>query len=183
MAAYENVYLIGPMGSGKSSVGRALARALRCAFLDSDAEIERRTGVDIRYIFEKEGEAGFRARETEILTDLTEQRGIVLSTGGGAVLDPDNRRRLAETGFVVYLQVSLEQQWERTRHNRQRPLLLGPDPRAVLEELGRVREPLYEGIADATVETEGQHVKAVVITIRELLAKRSETAQTTSSAG
>jgi shikimate kinase len=175
MAERENVYLIGPMGSGKSSVGRQLAKALRCRFIDSDAEIEQRTGVDIRFIFEKEGEQRFRAREKEIIAELTREHGIVLATGGGAVLDADNRRRLAETGFVVYLKVSVEQQWERTRHGRQRPLLLGRDPRGTLAELSRIREPLYEGIADATVETGGQHVKSVVAHIKDLLAARPRT--------
>jgi shikimate kinase len=176
MAERENIYLVGPMGSGKSSVGRQLAKALRRRFVDSDAEIEHRTGVDIRFIFEKEGEARFRAREKEVIAALTRERGIVLATGGGAVLDPENRRQLAATGFVVYLKVSIEQQWERTRSNRQRPLLLGPNPRATLAELSRIREPLYESIAHATVETGGRHVRSVVSLIKEQLERHAKAA-------
>src|SRR5580765_780080 len=120
-----SVFLIGPMGSGKTAVGRYVARVLDLPFHDSDAEIEARTGVDIPFIFEKEGEAGFRIRERESIDRLTRLESIVLATGGGAVIDPDNRRALAERGVVVYLQTSVDQQIERTRHTRHRPLLNG----------------------------------------------------------
>ena len=169
MSASGNIYLIGPMGSGKTAVGRALAKALDRPFVDSDTEIEQRTGVDVRYIFEKEGEARFRAREKEVLAELTQRAGIVLATGGGAVLDRDNRRQLAETGVVVYLKVGIDQQWQRTRRNRRRPLLLDPDPRAVLERLNAERSPLYREIADLTVDTGGHRIRTVVTRIREFL--------------
>ena len=116
MLGKRNVFLIGPMGSGKSAVGRLLARLLDAPFYDSDAEIERRTGVDIPYIFEREGESGFREREREIIEELTGLEPIVLATGGGAVLRPENRQRLAEHGHVVYLETSVEQQVQRVRH-------------------------------------------------------------------
>src|SRR5215470_4646953 len=127
MLAKANLFLVGPMGSGKSAVGRQLARLLRLPFYDSDAEIERRTGVDIPFIFEKEGEAGFRQRERETIEMLTARDHIVLATGGGAVLLPENRRVLAERGRVVYLQASIAQQAERVRQGRDRPLLTNVD--------------------------------------------------------
>jgi len=133
----DNLYLIGPMGSGKTAVGRELAKALGRRFYDSDAEIERRTGVDIPFIFEKEGEARFRERERECLAELTAHRGVVVATGGGAVLDPATRRRLASTGTVIYLKTSIDDQLRRTRVSRNRPLLETADPRAVLERLPR----------------------------------------------
>ena len=124
----RNIYLVGPMGSGKSAVGRRLATLLDLKFVDSDAEIERRTGVDIRYIFEKEGEARFREREREVIAELTALEDVVLATGGGAVLDPRNRERLKSTGTVVYLQASVDTQLDRTRRGRNRPLLLAGMP-------------------------------------------------------
>ena len=169
MLSKRNVFLIGPMGSGKTAVGRHLARALSFGFHDSDAEIEKRTGVDIPFIFEKEGEEGFRAREREALEQLTQLEPIVLATGGGAVLHPDNRRALAERGRVVYLLASINQQMERTRHGRHRPLLLTADPRARLDELMREREPLYAEIADFTVTTDGRRVQVVAEDILRLL--------------
>lgn len=172
MKARGNLFLIGPMGSGKSAVGRQLARELGLEFVDSDAEIERRTGVDIAYIFEKEGEAGFRARERDIIAELAERTSIVLSTGGGAVLDPDNRTRLAAHGTVVYLRASVAEQLERTRNTRHRPLLVGRDAEAVLAELMTERAPLYEGIADLIVDTGGRRVGAVVSEIRRKLRER-----------
>src|ERR1700712_3559740 len=123
MFPIRNIFLIGPMGSGKTAVGRHLARLFRYVFHDSDADIEARTGVDIPLIFDKEGEAGFRAREKESIERLTRPEGVVLATGGGAVIDADNRRLLHTRGIVVYLATSVSQQLERTRHGRQRPLL------------------------------------------------------------
>jgi len=157
------------MGSGKSAVGKQLAKDLGLGFLDSDAEIEDRTGVDIAYIFEKESEAGFRARERDVIAELTERNGIVLATGGGAILDPDNRSRLASNGTVVYLRATVAQQLERTRSTRHRPLLLDRDPETVLTELMRVRGPLYEEIADIIVDTGGRRVTTVVNDIRKRL--------------
>ena len=149
------------MGSGKTAVGRRLARRLGLGFHDSDAEVEARTGVDIAYIFEREGEAGFRARERDVIDDLTRRPGIVLATGGGAVLLPENRERLAARGTVVYLEASVSQQLRRTRGGRHRPLLATGDQRATLESLLRVREPLYRSIAALTISTEGRRQDAV----------------------
>lgn len=161
----RNVYLIGPMGVGKTAVGRQLAKDLKLSFVDSDAEIEQRTGVDIPYIFEKEGEARFRKRERQMIGELTQRTGIVLATGGGAVLDPDNRRNLATTGFVVYLETSLEQQLDRTQQTHSRPLLMNGEPREVLERLNEIRGPLYREIANLTLDTTGRRVKSVVASI------------------
>ena len=172
MSEYRNVYLIGPMGSGKTAVGRQLAKLLRLTFHDSDAEVERRTGVDIPYIFEREGEAGFREREREVIDALTQLDGVVVATGGGAILHPDNRAHLASRGHVVYLKTSVEQQLERTKHGRQRPLLYTEDPARRLRELMEQRAPLYESIAEITVETDGRHVRAVAEEIAQRLGGR-----------
>ena len=157
------------MGAGKSAVGRQLARLLHLDFVDSDEEIEARTGVDIPFIFEKEGEAGFRTREAKVIEDLSQKDGIVLATGGGAVMDPQNRNHLGARGFVIYLHTSVDQQLSRTRKGRDRPLLANDDPRAVLEALMATREPLYREIADLTVETDGRKVRAVANEILERL--------------
>ena len=135
MLGKTNIFLIGPMGSGKTSVGRHLARVLARVFHDADSEIEKRTGVDIPYIFEKEGEPGFRLREREAIEHLTGLDSIVLATGGGAVLNADNRRFLKERGCVIYLQTSISHQVERTRRGHQRPLLQNTDPKARLQKL------------------------------------------------
>ena len=161
MIGKRSVFLVGPMGSGKSAVGRQLARVLHLPFHDSDSEIERRTGVDISFIFEKEGEAGFRDRERETLEALTASEPMVLATGGGAVLRPENRARLSERGFVVYLKTSVAQQTYRVRHARNRPLLNGVDPAVKLEQLMLERAPLYAEIADVTVSTDGRRVRSV----------------------
>jgi shikimate kinase len=169
MLAKRNIFLIGPMGSGKSAVGRQLARLLRLSFHDSDTDIEAKTGVDIAFIFEKEGEAGFRVRERESIDRLTRLEGVVIATGGGAVIDPDNRRALAERGVVVYLETSVDQQLERTRHGKHRPLLNDTDPKVKLRELMRQRVLLYREIADLTVSTDGRRVQLVAEEIyREL---------------
>jgi shikimate kinase len=156
-----NVFLIGPMGSGKTAVGKHLARLLKAPFRDSDAEIESRTGVDISYIFSREGESGFRQREREIIEDVTRESPIVLATGGGAILLPENRAVLHDRGFVAYLQTSLEQQVERVRQGRNRPLLHDVDPLAKLTELMVTRAPLYESLADFTIATDGRKVRVV----------------------
>ena len=171
MRGKDNLFLIGPMGSGKTAVGRHLARLLRYAFHDSDADIEARTGVDIAFIFEKEGEAGFRAREKESIERLSQMQSIVLATGGGAVIDADNRRVLAERGFVVYLATSVGQQLERTRHGRHRPLLNDTDPELRLKELMERRALLYAEIADLTVSTDGRRVQLVAEEIHHELRR------------
>ena len=165
----QNLFLVGPMGAGKSAVGRQLARLLHLKFVDSDQEIESRTGVDIPFIFEKEGETGFRQREAKVIDDLSQKEGIVLATGGGAIIDPENRNHLGARGFVIYLHTSVDQQLSRTRKGRIRPLLENGDPRAVLESLMATREPLYREIADLTVETDGRKVHAVANEILDRL--------------
>lgn len=169
MTSATNIYLIGPMGSGKSAVGVQLAREIALGFIDSDAEIESRTGVDIAYIFEREGEAGFREREKCVIEELTARRGILMATGGGAIMDARNRERLAATGTVVYLMTDVDEQLKRTNRTRKRPLLHADDPRAVLERLMAVRKPLYESIADVSLDTTGLRVRTVVARLRELL--------------
>jgi len=166
----QSVFLVGPMGSGKTAVGRQLARRLNYRFVDSDAEVERRTGVDIAFIFEKEGEAGFRQRERDVIDELSGQAGIVLATGGGAVLAEESRQRLAERGVVVYLETSVNQQLARTRHGRHRPLLFTDDPRGRLEALMKEREPLYQSVATIAVRTDGRKVGSVVDEIEKRLA-------------
>jgi len=157
------------MGAGKSAVGRQLARLLHLEFLDSDEEIKSRTGVDIPFIFEKEGEAGFRKREAKVIEDLSQQDGVVLATGGGVVMDPQNRNHLGARGFVIYPHTSVDQQLARTRKGRDRPLLDNDDPRAVLDALMEIRDPLYREIADLTVETDGRKVRAVANEILDRL--------------
>jgi len=161
MLTKRNIFLIGPMGSGKTAVGRHLARLFRFTFHDSDADIEAKTGVDIAFIFEKEGETGFRIREKESIDRLTRLDSIVLATGGGAVIDSDNRRALAERGVVVYLATSVDQQIERTRHARHRPLLNDANPENRLNELMQRRATLYAEIADLTISTDGRRVQLV----------------------
>lgn len=148
-----NIFLVGPMGAGKTTIGRLLSKSLGLDFFDSDKEIEQRTGVSIPMIFEYEGEAGFRKRESEALADLARMNPIVLATGGGAILAQENRERLGQSGFVVYLQCAVDKQLERTHKDANRPLLNTADPRARLEELMRLRAPLYRSLADFTVDT------------------------------
>jgi shikimate kinase len=164
-----SLFLVGPMGAGKSTIGRQLARQLGLEFHDSDHEIEGRTGVDIPLIFEIEGETGFRKREKAVIDELTRLPGIVLATGGGAILDPDNRKHLSGRGRVIYLHTSVNQQLKRTARDRNRPLLQTENPRDRLNELMQVREPLYREIADLVINTDGKHVRNVVREILQLL--------------
>jgi len=161
------------MGSGKTAVGRQLAERLGLPFADSDAEIEARTGVDIAYIFEREGEAGFRIRERDMIDELTNRPGIVLATGGGAILLPENRERLSTRGTVVFLDATVDQQLQRTRRGRHRPLLATIDPRTRLEELMRVREPLYRSIAAITIRTDSRKLSSVADEIATALSECS----------
>lgn len=157
-----SIFLIGPMGAGKTTIGRRLAQALRWAFIDSDQEIEQRAGASIPLIFELEGETGFRLREKAVIAELTQRHDIVLATGGGAVLDRDNRRCLAGRGLVAYLYASVDEQLRRTRHDGHRPLLQTADPRSRLETLFTVRDPLYRDVADLIVASDGQTPRAIV---------------------
>jgi shikimate kinase len=174
MLGKRNIYLIGPMGTGKTAVGKQLARLLEQPFIDSDAEIEHQAGVDIPFIFEREGEAGFRQREREALADLCQREGIVMATGGGAVLDPANRRLLHDTGTVVYLQTSLAQQLQRVGKGRGRPLLKGGDLVQRLTELRAAREPLYQEISDITLSTDNRRVPRVAELIMVELGRKEE---------
>jgi shikimate kinase len=174
MPETDNVFLIGPMGSGKTAVGRQLARRLRLEFFDADHEIERRTGVDISYIFEREGEAGFRDRERDVIDELTRRGNVVVATGGGAVLDADTRARLRARGRVVYLHASVKQQLARTRRSTHRPLLNSADPRETLERLMKARGALYDDLADISVTTDGRRVKTVVDEIEKALSGRGK---------
>jgi len=156
------IFLVGPMGTGKTTIGRQLAQALGLEFEDSDREIQRRTGVDIPTIFEYEGEEGFRIRERKVIADLVEVENQVLATGGGAVTDADNRRLLPARGFVIYLECSPEQQYDRTYKDKNRPLLQSDDPLESLKQLMKERDPLYREVADLVVSTEGRSASAVV---------------------
>lgn len=163
------IFLIGPMGAGKSTIGKQLASMLKLDFADSDVEIQRRTGVDIPTIFEFEGEEGFRRREQTVLEEMSEADHQVLATGGGAVMLPENRRVLASRGFVVYLSCSVDQQFERTARDRNRPLLQTADPRGKLEELMETRDPLYRETADLVVSTDKRAASAVAREIVQAL--------------
>ena len=165
----KNLFLIGPMGAGKSAVGRQLARLLHLEFVDSDEEIEMRTGVDIPFIFEKEGEEGFRKREIKVIDKLSQREGVVLATGGGAIVDPESRNRLGARGFVIYLHTSVNQQLERTQKGRERPLLNNGDRGKILSDLMEQRDPLYREIADLIVETDGRKVQTVAHEIEEAI--------------
>lgn len=169
----RNIYLIGPMGAGKTTVGKQLTEALRADFVDSDHEIQRRTGVDIPTIFEFEGEEGFRNREQAVIEELTARDGIILATGGGVVLREANRRNLSSRGFVVYLKCTPEQQYERTRRDKSRPLLHTDDPLEKLQLLMEARDPLYRQTADIVLSTEGKNTQSVA---REII-KHLKTSQ------
>lgn len=169
MADKRNIFLIGPMGAGKSTIGRQLAKSLHLEFFDSDTEIERRTGADISWVFELEGEEGFREREEKMISELTENTGIVLATGGGSIVSKENRLKLSARGVVVYLKTNIEKQVARTQRDKRRPLLANADnPREVLENLAEERDPLYEEIADVVIHTDEQSAKVVA---SEIIAK------------
>jgi shikimate kinase len=170
MAEKRNIFLVGPMGAGKSTIGRELADKLHLEFFDSDQEIERRTGADIAWVFDLEGEEGFRKREENVIDDLSEKQGIVLATGGGSVISSQVRNRLSARGIVVYLETTIDKQVARTQRDRRRPLLqTSEDTRSVLENLAVDRNPLYEEIADVIVKTDDQSAKIVANKIVERL--------------
>jgi shikimate kinase len=164
------------MGAGKTTVGKLLAQQLGKSFVDSDEEIQQRTGVTIPHIFDVEGEAGFRIRETSALQDLAQRDGIVLATGGGAILSAQNRAILHQNGIVVYLKSSVHDLWLRTRHDRNRPLLQTDDPRAKLKELYEQRDPLYMQTADLVMPTSKQSVHNLVAKLQQELDRITETA-------
>jgi len=168
-----NIFLIGPMGAGKTTVGRQLAQKLSLTFIDSDHEIEAHTGVDIPLIFEKEGEEGFRKRECEIIDELTQRKNIVLATGGGAVIKEQNRHNLINRGMVIYLQADIRHLLKRTRKDRNRPLLQGPNPEQKLRKIMQEREPLYKQTADFTIDTGRHSVQAIINQILELQEKQN----------
>lgn len=170
MAEKRNIFLIGPMGAGKSTIGRELADRLHLEFFDSDQEIERRTGADIAWVFDLEGEEGFRKREEGVIEDLSEKQGIVLATGGGSVISDRVRNRLSARGIVVYLETTIDKQVARTQRDRRRPLLQTSEkPRTVLENLAVERNPFYEEIADVIIKTDDQSAKVVAHKIIERL--------------
>lgn len=160
--ASGNVVLVGMMGAGKTTVGKCLARQLGKTFVDSDDEIQRRTGVSIPHIFEVEGEEGFRRREACAIHDLMQRDDLILATGGGAVIAPENRVEMRNNGIVIYLKGSVYELWQRTRHDRNRPLLQTADPRAKLQELLIQRDPLYTEVADLVIHTGRQGVQTLV---------------------
>ncbi len=169
MNSASNIILVGPMGAGKSTIGRALAAHLNLPFEDSDRVIENRTGADIPWIFDVEGEEGFRRRESAVLQELVKAQGIVLATGGGIVMSAGNRRCLRAGGQVVYLTASLEQLLERTYKDRKRPLLQVDDPKQKIIELIELRDPLYREVADHIVNTDKRSPKTVAHEIAGLL--------------
>ena len=165
----DNIFLVGLMGAGKSTIGRQLARELGKQFRDSDSEIEKRTGVNIDVIFDIEGEQGFRRRETRMLKELVEERGIVLATGGGAVLASENRQLLRDNGLVIYLKASAEHLAGRVKLDRRRPLLQTGDKLATIRELMTQREPVYQQLADMVVETNNRSIPRVVREISKMI--------------
>ncbi|KHO64638.1 MULTISPECIES: shikimate kinase AroK [Pseudomonas] len=167
----QNLIIVGPMGAGKSTIGRLLAKELRLDFKDSDKEIEVRTGANIPWIFDVEGEQGFRDREQAVLADLCQEQGLVIATGGGAVMRPENRQALRAGGRVIYLHTSVEQQLARTARDRNRPLLRTANPGQVLSDLLAIRDPLYREIADLIIETDERPPRLVVL---EILARLKE---------
>ena len=168
----RNLYLVGMPGAGKSTIGKALARQLELPFIDADHEMLAHTGVAIATIFELEGEAGFRLREAQLIGELCQREGILLATGGGAILTDDNRVALRKTGIVVYLHASLDQLWQRTRHDSRRPLLQADNPREILKTLLDTRDPLYRQTADVVVETGRQSASKLVHEIADELSRR-----------
>jgi shikimate kinase len=165
----RNVFLIGPMGAGKTTVGKLLADELGLEFLDTDREIEERTGADIGWIFDVEGEDGFRKREAAMLDELTQRNGVLVATGGGVILGEENRKRLVSRGTVVYLDAPLDQQVERTSRDRNRPLLQDGDPREILTDMQSERDPLYREVADHVFRADKRSARVLASEIARVL--------------
>lgn len=174
MQSSNKIFLIGPMGVGKTTIGRVLSEELGFDFFDSDREIEASTGADIPWIFDVEGEAGFRIRESKMIEELTKKEQLVLATGGGAILAPKNREWLSSRGTVVYLRASIRQQFERTSRDKNRPLLQTPNPEKRIKELMEIREPLYRETADIVIDTNRRNPKTVSNEILAQLRKVSD---------
>lgn len=172
MSQSQNIILVGPMGSGKTTIGRQLAKQLNLEFFDSDHEIENKTGANIPLIFELEGEEGFRKRETAMLDELSRKQNIVLATGGGAVLAEENRNLLRQRGHVIYLSANIEQLWERTRLDKNRPLLQTENPREKIATLLELRDPLYRDVADTIINTGNGNLKSVLKQILPILNRK-----------
>jgi len=167
----QSVFLVGPMGVGKTTIGRQLAKLLGYEFIDSDHEIEAKTGATIAWIFDVEGESGFRQREQAMIDTLTQRQGIVLATGGGAVINPDNRNALKQRGIVVYLKADVDELINRTAHDKNRPLLQTENPRQKLKDLIEEREPWYLEVADLVFDTQRKNSSASANVLQKLLAK------------
>ncbi|QJC29190.1 shikimate kinase AroK [Enterobacteriaceae endosymbiont of Plateumaris rustica] len=173
MTEKRNIFLIGPMGAGKSTIGRQLANQLNMEFFDSDEEIERRTGADINWVFDVEGELGFRKRERKIINEITKKKGIILATGGGSITSKETRKYLSSRGIVIYLQTTIEKQLIRTQRDKKRPLLHNKSKLAIeiLQNLAKERNPLYTEIADIIIKTDKQNAKIVANQLINLLEK------------
>lgn len=165
----QSVFLIGPMGAGKTTIGRRLSEHLGCTFYDSDRYIEERCGTDIPWIFDVEGEEGFRKREVQAIDDLSQKPGVVLATGGGSILREDNRKNLASRGVVIYLCATINQQVKRTYKDKNRPLLQTPNPKETLIKLFNERDPLYRSIAHLIINTDGKNPKKTLRIITDFL--------------
>ncbi|CAL4324080.1 shikimate kinase AroK [Buchnera aphidicola] len=166
----RNIFLIGPMGAGKSTIGRQLSKELNMEFCDSDQEIEKRTGADISWVFDIEGESGFRVREEKVINELTNMHKIVLATGGGSILSKKIRNLLSSRGIIVYLKVTVEKQLMRTKTDKHRPLLNTSEPaEVVLKKLSIIRNPLYEEISDVSIDTNNKNSKIIVVNIMNFL--------------
>jgi len=171
MKTGQSIFLVGPMGVGKTTVGRQLAKLLGYEFIDSDHEIESRTGAKISWIFDMEGEEGFRQREQAMIDELSQRENIVLATGGGAVLREENRQALKQRGIVVYLEADVDELISRTSHDKNRPLLQTENPRETLQKLMQERESLYQEIADLVFDTQRKNSHSSAHVLQKLLAR------------
>ena len=171
MQEIDNIILVGPMGAGKTTIGRQLAKKLSKEFYDSDHEIEKHTGADVSLIFELEGEEGFRKRESQLLKELVSNKNIVLSTGGGAVLDPENRKLLSDNGIIIYLKSTAEKLYRRIADDKRRPLIQTDDRLNKIKKILEEREPLYQSLANEIIETKELSIKQITQKILDLISK------------